>query len=409
MAPSTLTICRPRPTSPARPTSPDAADQPHAADRHPRTDPSPADDADSHQTDAHEANDADAAERPSRAETADPPDDPVAARAALALSRSDADRRVARVLLRCGNVLAARVHLETLAGRDALDLAGVADLAEARWRTGDLAGAGEAAAAHLDAGGTEPIAYVVGAEAMSAEGRPTEARRLARHALDGLRSPLDAVFAGQRRSSIWPDDAAAAAQPAGTLFAAGPRDAAHGGRIGLTATTGASRPSAAATAATAATSADGTAPGASRATAGAAAAARDAASDDQPWPDGGRSADSLWDSDWAEAAPATGAAPTRGEEDDTLTAAGPSDDLDAARRALDADDRQLAAVRLAIVLRTRPALAPAVLDLVGDAPGPEFDLIRGDALRLVGHEAAAERAFESAARALTEPTTRSPE
>ena len=52
-----------------------------------------------------------------------------------------------------------------------------------------------------------------------------------------------------------------------------------------------------------------------------------------------------------------------------------------------------------------PALAPVVLDLVGQLPGPDFDLLRGDALRLVGHEAAAERAFAAAADALREHPT----
>ena len=86
-------------------------------------------------------------------------------------------------------------------------------------------------------------------------------------------------------------------------------------------------------------------------------------------------------------------------------------ELDAARAALEAGDQRAAAVRFGIVLRMSPALAPVVLDLVGQLPGPDFDLLRGDALRLVGHEAAAERAFAAAADALREPTTppRSPE
>jgi hypothetical protein len=85
-------------------------------------------------------------------------------------------------------------------------------------------------------------------------------------------------------------------------------------------------------------------------------------------------------------------------------------ELDAARAALAENEPGAAAVRLAIVLRVSPALAPAVLDLVGQLPGPDFDLLRGDALRLVGHEAAAERAFAAAAESLRErSTTRSSE
>ena len=79
-------------------------------------------------------------------------------------------------------------------------------------------------------------------------------------------------------------------------------------------------------------------------------------------------------------------------------------ELDAAREALAADDLRAAAVRLAIVLRMSPALAPAVLDLIGPLPGADFDLLRGDALRLVGHEAAAERAFAAAVDSLRDPT-----
>ena len=85
-------------------------------------------------------------------------------------------------------------------------------------------------------------------------------------------------------------------------------------------------------------------------------------------------------------------------------------ELDGARDDLAAGDQRAAAVRLSVVLRIRPALAPAVLDLIGDLPGPDFDLLRGDALRLVGREAAAQRAFASAASALAEsPDTRSTE
>src|SRR6266542_2147209 len=74
--------------------------------------------------------------------------------------------------------------------------------------------------------------------------------------------------------------------------------------------------------------------------------------------------------------------------------------LDAARRALDAGKAQDAVVQLGIVLRVSPALAPAVLDVAGSTAGAGFDLIRGDAYRLVGHEAEAQRAYASAASTL---------
>jgi hypothetical protein len=70
--------------------------------------------------------------------------------------------------------------------------------------------------------------------------------------------------------------------------------------------------------------------------------------------------------------------------------------LDAARRAMETGDLEAAAVQLALVLRVSPALAPAVLDVAGSTGGAELDLIRGDAYRLVGHEAEAQRAYASA-------------
>ncbi len=73
-----------------------------------------------------------------------------------------------------------------------------------------------------------------------------------------------------------------------------------------------------------------------------------------------------------------------------------ADELAAARAALAAGDRADAAVRLAVVLRVSPSLAPAVLDVAAAEPGPEFDLVRGDALRLVGHESQARRSYAAA-------------
>jgi hypothetical protein len=297
-------------------------------------------------------------------------------RPVLAPPAPEADRLVARVLLRTGTVLPARVHLETLAGRRQLDLPALLDLAESRWRTGDPGGAGEAALAYLESGGEAPLGFLIAAEATNSAGRPGEARKLARRALDDLAEPLDAVFAGQSRSGIWPHDPAAPAAPAATLFAAPASDAARGGRIGLTldARPGGPAPTAAAPSEP---------------------VVEPAAASVESQPDR-----SLWD---AEPAPAGTAAPVA-----PVTA---QSELDAARAALEAGDPRAAAVRLAIVLRMSPALAPVVLDLVGQLPGPDFDLLRGDALRLVGHEAAAERAFAAAADALRDqqPPTRSPE
>ena len=321
-----------------------------------------------------------------------------------------------------GSPLPARAHLETLAGANRLDRQGLLDLAESRWRTGDLAGAGEATVAYFEHGGGAALAYLIAAEATAATGRPSEAARFARRALEGLTLPLDAVFAGQPRSPIWPSDPADPGQQAGTLFPETANDPTRGGRIGLT--------------------------GAPRAPVEAAMAGRPAASNgvgvmaapranESPTESDesreGRPERSLWDEPERPREPgviARGARPGsastdvvdhNGPDDAASPDAGPDRpavdrdgldpalpdvgmELDGARDDLAAGDNRAAAVRLAVVLRLRPALAPAVLDLIGDLPGPDFDLLRGDALRLVGHEAAAQRAFASAASALPEPS-----
>jgi hypothetical protein len=124
------------------------------------------------------------------------------------------DARLAGVHLRVGLVSLARAELETMAGLGELDGPALADLAEARWRSGDLHGAGEAARAHLDGGGRTAIAYAIAAEADAATGRLRDARELVRrlqavHDLDA--EQLDGLLAGRARAPIWP----AFAPPAG--------------------------------------------------------------------------------------------------------------------------------------------------------------------------------------------------
>lgn len=117
-----------------------------------------------------------------------------------------ADLRVARVHLRNGALGLARAELEAAAGRGSLDEDALLDLAEARWRTGDLAGAGEVANAYLATGRRDPLAFVVAAEAVAALGRPSEARRLAASAVAERGQDLDTIFAGMPRSHIWPGE-----------------------------------------------------------------------------------------------------------------------------------------------------------------------------------------------------------
>ncbi len=119
----------------------------------------------------------------------------------------------------------ARAELETMAGDGSLDVPAMADLAEVRWRTGDLPGAGDAALAHIGSGGREPLAYVVAAEAYAAQGRPADAQRMAAEAL-ARGVDLEAVFAGEPQSKVW--ERAGGAAPTArtpTPAAAAPRTA----------------------------------------------------------------------------------------------------------------------------------------------------------------------------------------
>ena len=105
-----------------------------------------------------------------------------------------ADLVLARLHLRLGSLGLARAELETLAGRNALDDEGIRDLAEVRWRTGDLAGAGDAAAAYLASQPDDVLALVIAAEMQAHLGRPGEARRLAGRALAASAGPIDAAL-----------------------------------------------------------------------------------------------------------------------------------------------------------------------------------------------------------------------
>jgi hypothetical protein len=112
------------------------------------------------------------------------------------------DARMARLHLRVGLLSLARAELETMAGDGTLDVPAMADLAEVRWRTGDLPGAGEAAVAHIGSGGSDAIAYVVAAESYAAQGRSGDATRMASEAIArGI--DVDTVFAGEPQSAVW--------------------------------------------------------------------------------------------------------------------------------------------------------------------------------------------------------------
>ncbi len=259
--------------------------------------------------------------------------------------------RLARIHLRTGGLALARAELEALAGRDALDDDALLDLAEVRWRTGDLAGAGEAARAYLETGNEAAVALVVAAEAAVALGRPGEARRLAQRAIAHSPEPIDAVFAGIPRSGVWPIEPTEHAEQ-GPLFV----QPAHVGVAPSIAPIIAPAP-------------EPTFP--SR------AAAAEAG--------GG-----LWDE-------------VSGPAGMPVSLPAPRDALDAGRAALSAADWDAAAVHLGIAIRLEPGLAAAVLGLVSAAPGAAMEILRGDALRLAGHEERARRAWATAIRTV-QPT-----
>ena len=268
------------------------------------------------------------------------------------------DLVLARVHLRLGSLSLARAELETLAGRDMLDAEGVVDLAEVRWRTGDITGAGEAAAVVLDDDDGPVLALVVAAEAAAARGRPTEARRLAAKAMAAADGSIDAIFAGMPRSPAWPPDPAAP-PPAPTTMFDTPR--AESGRATQT---------------------------------GRRRTAREPAAPPPTQDQEDGAGIGLWDEGLA--AEAEAEAEAQAEVDASLPTG--QEALDDGRVALEAGNVVDAALQLALVLRVAPVLAPAVLDLVGDRHDPGLAFVRGDAYRLVGRELDARRAYADAAR-----------
>jgi tetratricopeptide (TPR) repeat protein len=265
-------------------------------------------------------------------------------------------RRVELVLahahLRLGALSLARVELETMAGLGFLDTGGFVDLAEVRWRTGDLTGAGEAAQAALRGDVDEPTALVIAAEAASALGRPSEARRLAQRAMACATGSIDATFAGMPRSNAWPPDADEPPPTAPTLFE-GPEPAAP-------------------------------AEGGERASGGQTAGPGATGSAAVPAVPTGPVMLGFWDEE-----------ETADEARTQLP--DPALELEAGRAALVAGALEQAALRLALALRLAPALAPAVLEATAGARGPAIAMVRGDAYRLAGHEEEARQAYAVAA------------
>ncbi len=276
----------------------------------------------------------------------------------------DAALVLAGLHLRLGSLALARAELETMAANGALDLPGRVDLAEARWRTGQLIGAGDAAREALAGGDETVVALVVAAEAAAALGRPTEARRLAGLAMSAMDGPIDPIFAGMPRSGVWPGDPAEPVPIPATLF---PPDRVAGSNAdpdagGPTFVLPPADPEDAA---------------AGRAIPG--------PNDQEPgfWP-------------LVEVAEATAAAtgapvfapppmPPEGLDAAAI--------LDAGEAALAAGDMAGAALHLGLVVRVAPSTAPAILDVIGDTPDAGLQMVRGDALRAIGREGDARDAY----------------
>jgi hypothetical protein len=273
------------------------------------------------------------------------------------------DRRLASVHLRLGALSLARAELEDLRRRADIDLVGLAELAEARWRGGDLEAAAEAAAEHISGGGTRPVSRVIAAEAAAAAGHPLEAR-VHVDALGAVDAEvLEHLFAGMPRRAFWPSapnapvdvESVAAADPAGLPAHEEPT---------------------------------------TRFEANARAESARAADD------AGMVA--LWSDD----EPAFVDRAAERARRAIRPPAGPGEELARAREELGsgvAGEMTRGLARLALVLRHDPTLAPAVLDALGPRREVAALLLRGDALRIVGRRLDAEAAYAAAGRILDGP------
>lgn len=310
---------------------------------------------------------------PAPAESSDPGDPPANASSARSM-----DARLARLHLRGGLIALARAELEQMAGAGILDREALVDLAETRWRSGDLDGAAEAAEAHLDAGGTEPLAEVIVAEALDRKGHMIDARGHSARVTERLGPGAERLFAGEPRSSAWPG--AASIQ----LYA----DARAVGRWGLL------------------------------------VGGREVADPDRdewqsiaaPEPaERGASGVSQAGTPAAAARAATGGVPVAGSIAalvDAGRAAGL--ELEAVESQVAAGDMAGVPERLALLLRMDRALAPVILSIAdrvvasmepGESGMSTLQLVRGDAYRSLGRDVEATAAYRTAMRAIPAPPT----
>jgi cell division septation protein DedD len=93
----------------------------------------------------------------------------------------------------------------------------------------------------------------------------------------------------------------------------------------------------------------------------------------------------------------------------TANAADAGAEVAAGHACLEADDPMMAALHFGVAIRLAPASARSVLDAIGDRQELPLQLVRGDALRLLGLEGDAGRAYLSVASALGAPKPATPE
>jgi hypothetical protein len=298
--------------------------------------------------------------------------------------------RLARIRLRTGSLFLARAELESLAAREQLDTAAHLDLAEARWRTGDLQGAGEAAAAYLADGGQEALGFVIAAEAFALANRLDDARQHAAYALERHLSELDPVFAGMPRRAPWPASAWSSAEPEtpapARVAVAPPAVTAAPAPAAIV-----DGPAAGETVAEPEPATPAPPPEPEPVAAGLEPVAP--APDVEPTPEPPPVADT----------PAAPEAPEAPEE------AGAVAEVESGRGYLQSGDPMMAALHFGVAIRLAPITASAVLEAVGDRQDLPLQLVRGDAQRLLGFEADAGSTYLSVASALGAGKTAAPE
>jgi hypothetical protein len=330
------------------------------------------------------------ATEPSEATTADFSEEPPAYEPTESGPVEDASLllRLARIHLRTGSLTTARAQLESLAGRDQLDNAGTLDLAEARWRTGDLHGAGGAAAAYLAANGGEALGLVIAAEAASLGNHDVEARRTMEQAMLRTLTSLDAIFAGiPHRLKLTESGPETTAAPETVLVAESPKATAPATEPAAEPDTKPAEPAVAEP--EPAAEPEAKAPAETEAVE-AAAAVEPEPTPAVPVAEVAGSSDTELATGDAATQPVVAASRVQA---DTEIAAGVA--------LLETGDALLAALHFGIALRMTPESAQAVLVAIRDRHDLALELVRGDALRMQGHERDAGQAYQSVASALS--------